>query len=82
MKGLKVGALPWKRMTERDVVDSKVVEEPEDSYDVMRATQIRTVTTKPRTTVLADFGKQQARDDALYKTSDAFANVELENTKE
>jgi len=48
----------------------------------MKATEIKTQRNKPRSIALADFGKQQARDDKLLRTNDAFANVELENTKE
>ena len=41
-----------------------------------------TVRNKPRAVTLSNFGKQKARDDMLFKTSDAFANVLLENTRE
>ena len=37
---------------------------------------------KPKASILSDFAKTRARDDALFRTSDAFANVLLENTKE
>lgn len=33
MKGLKVGALPWKRMASRSVANAINNETPEDSYD-------------------------------------------------
>ena len=37
---------------------------------------------KPRAVVLADFNRTQPRDDKLYRTNDAYANVILENTRE
>ena len=82
MKGLKSGTLPWNRMTKRDVVAQVTTETPEESYDHMKAVEVKTVRNKPRSIALTDFGKQKARDDLLMKTSDAFANVLLENTKE
>ena len=82
MKTLRSGALPWRRMANRTVVQPILTEQPEDSYDHMKATEVKTVRTKPRSIALADFGKQQPRDDKLLRTSDAFSNVLLENTKE
>ena len=82
MKGLRQGALPWRKMTNRPVVNPNLHQEPEDSYDQMKATEIKTQRNKPRSVALADFQKTQARDDKLLRTNDAYANVELENTKE
>ena len=82
MKGLKAGALPWKRMTNRNVVNPVNTETPEDSYDHMKATEVRTKSVKPRSVALATFSKQLSRDDKLLKTSDAYSNVLLENTRE
>ena len=48
----------------------------------MKATEIKTQRNKPRSVALSNFNKQQARDDKLFRTNDAYANVELENTKE
>lgn len=48
----------------------------------MKATEIKTTRNKPRLVSLADFSKQKSRDNMLLKTSDAFTNVLLENTKE
>ena len=83
MKGLKAGgALPWKRMTNRTAAGSVDHEIPEDSYDIMKAIEVKTQRMKPRSIILADFGKTSPRDDLLLKTSDAYVNVQLENTKE
>jgi|Transcript_23146 hypothetical protein len=82
MKGLRAGALPWKRMTKRGAASPITTETPEDCYDYAKAMDVKTVKNKPRSVALANFGKQQARDDMLLKTSDAYANVLLENTKD
>lgn len=82
MRGLKAGTLPWNRMTKRPVVNSIDHMTPEDSYDHMKATEIKTLRTKPRSIALADFSKQKSRDDKLLRTNDAYANVELENSRE
>ena len=37
---------------------------------------------KPRSIALADFSRTTARNDILLNQSDAFVNVQLENTKE
>ena len=52
------------------------------SYDPMKATEVATHKLKPKSIALADIGKTKARDDLLLKTSDAFANVLLENSKD
>ena len=75
MRGLKCGALPWKKMTNRPVVNQSQPDQPEDSYDQMKATEIKTLRNKPRSVALANFGKTQARDDKLLRTNDAYANV-------
>ena len=82
MKGLKVGALPWKRMTNRPVVFQHMNETPEESYDHMKAVEVKTHRNKPRSVALADFAKTKSRDEMLLTQTDAFANVALENTKE
>ena len=82
MKGLKVGALPWKKMTNRPVVSPKMNETPEESYDIMKAVEVKTHRNKPRSVALADFAKTKSRDEMLLTQTDAFANVALENTKE
>lgn len=83
MKDFKAGgALHWNRMANRTTVSGADYEMPEDSYDIMKATEIRTQKVKPRSIVLADFGKTSARDEMLLRTNDAYANVQLENTKE
>jgi hypothetical protein len=79
---LKGGSLPWKRMTNRTTVLSADAETPEDSYDIMKAIEVKTHKMKPRAIMLADFGKTSARDEMLLKTNDAYVNVMLENTKE
>lgn len=83
MKGLTAGgALPWGKMTERVAAMPIKNEQPEDCYDYSKAVEVKTVRTKPRAIALADFNRQVSRDDSLLKTSDAYANVLLENTKE
>ncbi len=83
MKGLQVGgAVNWKRMTKREAASPVVQEQPEDCYDYAKAMDVKTVKGKPRQIVLANMSKQYARDDIMLKTSDAFVNVQLENTKE
>jgi len=43
MKGLKVGgALPWNRMANKTTVNSTDHEMPEDSYDIMKAIEVKT----------------------------------------
>ena len=44
--------------------------------------EVKTTRNKPRSIALSNFGKEQARDDLLLKTNDAYANVILENTRE
>ena len=83
MKGLRAGgALPWKRMANRTVVNSVDHKTPEDSYDIMKAIEVKTHRMKPRSIVLTDFKNTTARDEKLLKTSDAYVNVLLENTRE
>ena len=82
MKGLKLGALPWKRMTKRQANSQVTTETPEDCYDYAKAMDVKTVKNKPRSIALSSFAKQQPRDEMLLKTSDAYANVLLENTKD
>ena len=83
MKGLTAGgALPWKRMTNRTVVNSVDHAMPEDSYDIMKAIEAKTHRMKPRSIALANFKTTTARDEKLLKTSDAYVNVLLENTRE
>ena len=82
MKGLKTGALPWNRMTNKTTVSSVQHETPEDSYDIIKAIEAKNKKMKPRSIALADFGRTSPRDDLLLKTSDAYVNVQLENTKE
>ena len=82
MKGLKHGILPWRKMTKREAAQPIKTEQPEDSYDHMKAIEQKTFRMKPKASILSDFAKTRARDDALFRTSDAFANVLLENTKE
>ena len=48
----------------------------------LRAIETKTMKVKPRTVSLADFNKTQARDDKLLRTSEAYANVILENSRE
>lgn len=82
MKGLKVGgALPWNRMANKTTVNSTDHEMPEDSYDIMKAIEVKTQKMKPRQIVLADFGRTTARDEKLLNTTDAYTNVKLENTR-
>lgn len=57
MKGLKAGALPWKRMTRRPAVTVVTTETPEDCYDYSNAMAVKTVKNKPRSVALANFGK-------------------------
>ena len=47
----------------------------------MKATEVKTHRMKPRSIALADFKNTTARDNQLLKTSDAYTNVLLENTK-
>ena len=83
MKGLKAtGALPWNRMTNRTTVDRSDHECPEDSYDIMKAIDMKTQKLKPRSIVLADFGRTTARDEKLLNITDGYVNVKLENTRE
>ena len=82
MKGLKAGALPWNRMTHRPVVSPHMNETPEESYDHMKAIDVKTHRNKPRSVALSDFTKTKSRDDMLITTTDAYANVILENSKE
>ena len=82
MKGLKHGVLPWRKMTKREAAQPIKNEQPEDSYDHMKAIDYKTQRAKPKAVMLSNFEKSRARDDALFRTSDAFANVLLENTKE
>ena len=82
MKTLAKGNLPWNRMTNRTVVHPVQHETPEDSFDHMKAIEMKTVKMKPRTIALSDFNRSKARDDIMMKTSDAFTNVLLENTRE
>ena len=56
--------------------------EPEDSYDYRNAVEAHTTKTKPKTVALANFKKQQSRDDKLLRSTDGYANVILENSKE
>ena len=82
MKGLNRHALPWKRMTKRQAAETITTETPEDSYDYAKAVEVKTTRTKPRSIALTNFDKQKSRDDMLLKTSDAYCNVILENSKE
>lgn len=83
MKGLKAGgALPWKKMTQRPANSSVISETPEDSYDYAKAMDIKTTKAKPRQIMLTNMGKISGRDDLMLKTSDAFHNVQMENSKE
>ena len=82
MKGLKPGvALPWNRMTTRAVVNSSQHVTPEETYDHMKAIETKTHKMKPRSIALTNFGKTSARNDMLYRTTDGFQNVILENTR-
>ena len=64
MKGLTAGgALPWKRMTNRTVVNSVDHALPEDSYDIMKAIEAKTHRMKPRSIALANFKATTARDE-------------------
>ena len=56
--------------------------EPEDSYDYRNAVEAHTTKTKPKTVALTNFKKQQSRDDKLLRSTDAYQNVMLENTKD
>lgn len=56
--------------------------EPSDSYDYRNAVEAHTTKTKPKTIALTNFKKQQSRDDKLLRSTDGYANVELENTRE
>ena len=82
MKGLTSHALPWKKMTSKQAASQVNTETPDDSYDHMRAIDTKTQKVKPRTVSLADFNRTQARDDKLLRTSEAYANVILENSRE
>lgn len=82
MKKLNTCALPWKRMGRRDVADPGQHVTPEDCYDYGNAVTAKTRSIKPRTVALSNFTKQKSRDEMLLKTSDAYANVLLENSRE
>lgn len=82
MKGLNRHALPWQKMTRKPVATTIDPDQPEDCYDYSKAIEVKTTRTKPRLIGLSNFGKQKARDDKLFKTTDAYQNVLLENTKD
>ena len=82
MKNIKTGTLPWSKMTNNPVVNQHGAEMPEDSYDVMKATETKVQKTKPRTVAFTNFNKQQSRDEARMNTTDRMANVKMENTKD
>jgi len=82
MKGLRAGALPWRKMTSKPTSMTVTTETPENCYDYGKAIEVKTTRTKPRLIGLANFSKQTARDDMLLKTSDAYSNVLLENSKD
>lgn len=81
MKGLKGGTLPWNLMTKRAANTQVISETPEDCYDYAKAIEVKTTRTKPRSIALTNFDTQKSRDDMLLKTSDAYSNVILENTR-
>jgi len=82
MKGLRAGAVPWGKMTNKPVATTIITEAPEDCYDYSKAIEVKTTRTKPKLIGLSNFGKHKARDDLLLNTTDAHTNVLLENTKE
>ena len=69
-------------MTSNPVASRVINEAPEDSYDQMKAVESKTMRNKPRSVALTDFVKQQARDEGRMNTTDAYANVKMENTRE
>ena len=82
MKGVGVGgALPWRKMTNRTACNSVDHSTPEDSYDIMKAVEVKTHRMKPRSIALADFKNTTARDNKLLNLTDSYTNVLLENTK-
>ena len=81
MKGLRGGALPWRRMTNKPCASPVMTETPENCYDYSKAIEVKTIQTKPRIIGLTNFSKTRSRDQMLLNSSDAFANVILENTK-
>lgn len=82
MKGLKGGAVPWRKMTQRPANSTVISETPEDSYDYAKAMDAMTTKAKPRQIMLTNMGKVSGRDDIMLHTSDAFHNVQMENSKE
>ena len=80
MKKLTHGMVGWdKKGQERT---ASPMEKYSTSYDYQEAVNALTVKTKPRTRMLTNLTKQQPRDEMLLNTTDMFANVKLENSKE
>ena len=54
-----------KRLHRGPVVSPKMNETPEESYDIMKAVEVKTHRNKPRSVALADFAKTKSRDEML-----------------
>lgn len=52
------------------------------SYDYTAAIVAKTKILRPRVVSLSNLGKQSPRDDIMMRQTDAFRNIELDNTKE
>lgn len=80
MKNLSYGIPDWqKKGMERTPGPT---EKYATSYDYEEAVNALTIKTKPRTRMLTNLTRQLPRDEMLLNTTDMFANVKLENSKD